>query len=219
MPEPCLKRPRVGRPRAGGVAVAAAAAAAVDNPLDANVDIVRCLADFVHDEQHLFFAGVSTLWREAWGRRPTSTRAITEHVTPSQLSWSFSCGLRKRAEVCEAIAGFGKLEVLKRARELKCPWGRSTCIAAATNGHLEVLMHARTSGCAWSKMVCSQAARGGHFEMLKWARSYGCYWNSWTCQMAAGAGHMEILQWAHENKCIMSSHTCKSAARYTGELK
>ncbi|CAM9945760.1 unnamed protein product, partial [Hapterophycus canaliculatus] len=169
-----------------------------DNPFDTKVDIVSCLADYVQDEDHLFFASVSTLWNEAWGQRPRVTQAITNHTTVTQLSWSFACGLPLRAEVCQAVAGLGRVDLLECARLHRCTWGRSTCIAAAANGHLGALQYARAYGCSWSETVCCVAAKGGHLDVLKWARANGCYWNAWTSQMAAGNGHMEILQWAHE---------------------
>ncbi|CAM9686416.1 unnamed protein product, partial [Scytosiphon promiscuus] len=64
-----------------------------NNPLDTKVDIVACLAEFVDDEDHLFFTGVSSLWKEAWGQRPRITRAIADHTTVSQLACSFASGL------------------------------------------------------------------------------------------------------------------------------
>jgi len=41
--------------------------------------------------------------------------------------------------------------VLRRARELDCPWDESTCAVAAEGGHLEVLVWAREHGCPWSE--------------------------------------------------------------------
>lgn len=170
----------------------------IPSPLDAKADIVSCVADFVDDEDHVFFAGVSTLFKKAWGQRPRLTRAVNDRTTVTQLAWAFLGGLQKRAEVCEALGALGKVELLDCARLNRCSWGRSTCIAAAANGHLRALQFVRAYGCSWSESVCCAAAKGGHMEVLQWARANGCYWDGWTTQMAAGSGHMEILKWAHE---------------------
>lgn len=57
-------------------------------PLDANLDLMSLLAEILSD-QHVFFAGVSTTWRNAWGDLPKYTRAITPDTSVSQLQWSF----------------------------------------------------------------------------------------------------------------------------------
>ena len=80
------------------------------------------------------------------------------------------------------------LQVLRRARELDCPWDESTCAAAAHTGQLEVLVWAREHGCPWEENIyenpefdcCALAAFGGHLEVLTWLWEQGNPWNEWT---------------------------------------
>lgn len=65
------------------------------NPLRRNMDMINALADFVHNEDFIFFAGVCRSWRRSWGHRPTFTRVVTAHTSTSQLLLSFECDLRR----------------------------------------------------------------------------------------------------------------------------
>jgi len=52
----------------------------------ADAGITSHLAEFVPNNQHLFFALVSKGWRSAWGkRRPKRTTAVAADTTVSQL--------------------------------------------------------------------------------------------------------------------------------------
>ena len=114
--------------------------------------------------------------------------------------WNFQIiHIYKLTVLCEKIAIYGNLEVLKWARENGCEWNSYTCSYAAEGGHLEVLKWARDNGCEWSSYTCAYAAYGGHLEVLKWARDNGCVWNSFTCSRAARGGHLEVLKWARDN--------------------
>jgi hypothetical protein len=98
------------------------------------------------------------------------------------------------ASYCKCAAKFGRLDILKWARENNCPWNKDTCSEAALFGHLEVLKWIRKNGCPWDTDTCSSAARRGHSEILKWARENGCPWNEETCTVAAKTGHFEALR-------------------------
>lgn len=101
-----------------------------------NIDIVRTLSELVGYNQFMFVAPVSKVWKRAWGQRPAVTTCVTPDTTVSQLHDSFACGLpRDRVELCAAIARLGNLELLKYAREFKCPWDESTSQAAARHAH------------------------------------------------------------------------------------
>jgi hypothetical protein len=95
----------------------------------------------------------------------------------------------------------------------KYPPSRSLCNVAAKFGKLEVLKWARENGCEWSWRTCSEAAENGHLDVLKWTQENGCGWDFETCSAAARSGHLEVLQWAHENGCNWSERTCEEAAR------
>lgn len=139
---------------------------ATDNPLVGSNDVVSYLAQFVNDQQYLFFASVCRCWRDAWGRnRPKLTQAVTSDTSASQLSFSIRCGLGREPGLCAAIAILGRLDLLR--------WARS-------------------EGCRWNWLTCYNAAEGGHLGVLQWARA--CFWNSTTCCGAAERGHLEVLQ-------------------------
>lgn len=82
-----------------------------------NVDVISCLADFVDDNQYLFFASVCKNWRSAWQQqRPKITKAVTRHASMSQLIFAFVHGLSLSSRVCAQAAGLGKLDLLECAR-------------------------------------------------------------------------------------------------------
>lgn len=143
----------------------------MENPLSTGADITSYLAEFVDDEQYLFFAMVSREWRVAWGqRRPKVTRAVTSDTTLPQLLYSFECGLGKSSTVCDAAAAIGRLDLLQCARSFGCPWG-SVCSKAAAGGHLNILKFARANGCPINWTTYRAARRKGHANILSWART------------------------------------------------
>jgi hypothetical protein len=117
------------------------------------------------------------------------------------------------AELCEAAAENGDLELLKWLHAHDCAWDAETCNWAAFNGLLDILMWVREQGCPWDEAACSWAAEGGHLHILQWAHKNGCPWNELTCLKAAWKGHLHILQWARERGCPWDEHTCRCAAR------
>lgn len=177
----------------------------------AQSDVASCLVEFVDYEQFFFFAGVCRAWKEAWGQRPPTTRAVTEDTTVAQLSQNLQCGLPLIANVCTAVAKLDRLDLLQCARHHGCAWNEVTCIAAAGGGHLELLRWCRDNGCTWDWRTCASAAEGNHLEVLQYARGNGCDWNKYTCSRAAWKGHLATLQWARANGCAWSAETCSSA--------
>ncbi|CAB1118393.1 unnamed protein product [Ectocarpus sp. CCAP 1310/34] len=167
--------------------------------LFAAVDIVSTVAEFVDDNQYLFFASVSRGWRDVWGKRPTVTKALTADTSVPQLSLSFECGLRRTAAVCETVAGLGRLDLLRRARAMGCQWNENTCYVAAKAGHLHVLVWARQNGCRWGRNTAMGAAR--------------------TSVEAAEGGHVHVLQWLRDNGCALGPSTCAGAARFGSSEK
>ncbi|CAB9529552.1 ankyrin repeat protein [Seminavis robusta] len=116
-------------------------------------------------------------------------------------------------QVCNVIARYGNIMVMKWARQQGFDWRERTCAGAARNGHFELLQWLRENGCPWNGGTCSNAAEGGHLEILKWARENDCPWSTNTCWAAAENGHLEIVKWAHANGCPWNYHTCAVAAR------
>lgn len=139
----------------------------------AQSDVASCLVELVDDEQFLFSAGVCRAWKEALGQRPPTTRAVTEDTTVAQLSQNSLCGLPLTANVCNAVARLGRLDLLQCARHHGCAWNGLTCAAAAGGGHLELLRWCRDNRCAWDWRTCASAAEGNHLEVLH-ARGNGC---------------------------------------------
>lgn len=141
----------------------------MDNPLLEGGDITSYLAEFVDDNQYLYFALVCRGWRTAWGRRrPAVTKALTTHSTGPQLLYSFECGLGRSAAVCDTAARLGRLDLLQIARARGCPFGLKTSANAAEEGHLAILKYLRRHGCPWNWTTYQAAARGGHRNILEW---------------------------------------------------
>jgi len=154
------------------------------NPLETNARVTALLATLVGDNTYLFVASVCKRWYNAWGKRPTATRAITAHSSVSQLACSFEMGLGRTAKVSEAAARLGRLDLLMCAHANGCELGE-TCSLAAFAGHLGIVWWARLSGCALTEDTASHAAKGRRLGVLKWIVGEGCPWNEGT--------HDEIL--------------------------
>ena len=134
--------------------------------------------------QHVFFAGVSKVWRSAWGDLPKTTQAITAETSVSQLLWSFDGGLEKNPTVCEHIAEHCGLDVLQCAYSNGCALPEIACFKAAARGKLDMIQWAVHEDCRWDIVVCKAAAAGGNLRVLKWARANGCLWDGTTCSEA-----------------------------------
>ena len=64
--------------------------------------------------------------------------------------------------ICEKIALYGNLDLLKWARWQSPPY-------------------------PWDSCTSARCARRGHLDVLKWARENGCPWNSWTSSMRSSS--------------------------------
>ncbi|CAM9351245.1 unnamed protein product, partial [Ectocarpus fasciculatus] len=159
-----------------------------------NRNILLGVAQFIPDNQFLFFAPVAKGWRAAW-QRPTVTAHVTPNTSMSQLQYSFGCGLpRNVARICAALARLGKLDLLACAFGEGCPMSANVCTSAALGGHLNVLQWARRVGCPWDASTTASAARGGHLKTLQWCLRQGCPSDATLCDAAAAAGHLSILR-------------------------
>ena len=76
------------------------------------------------------------------------------------------------------------------------------------NGHLELLKWARNKKCPWSVRACKLAAKNGHLEVLKYLHDNNCPWNANACRHAAENGHLEVLKYLHDNNCPRGAYTC-----------
>src|ERR1700722_2419795 len=75
---------------------------------------------------------------------------------------SLSNHLISKNKFIENVVKMGYLNIVKWARENRCPWDSQTCSNAALGGHLEVLKWARENQCPWNNLTCYNAALGGH---------------------------------------------------------
>ena len=96
--------------------------------------------------------------------------------------------------ICEHVAKYGYLEILKWAREKGFAMDRFTCSNAALNNHIEILKWAYENGCPWDESTCKNLALNGQLAVLKWARENGCPWNYHVCANAAKNGDLEMLK-------------------------
>jgi len=91
------------------------------------------------------------------GSLVSTCKALQASATPRLVDWAW---LREHADdlvgrysVCRTAAGEGRLQALRWARALGCPWDSWVCRFAAFGGHLEVLQWARVNGCEWSHQI------------------------------------------------------------------
>lgn len=144
-------------------------------------------------------------------------------------------------QICQNAALYGKLDVLKWARDKGCDWDEFSCSNAAAGGHLDVLIWLHKNGCPWDGWTNILAIRGGHFEIFKYVFENGCddegesyenaafygrldilqflrknsliLWGRWVCAYAADGGQLTALKWLRENNCPWDSLTCTNAAK------
>jgi len=90
----------------------------------------------------------------------------------------------------------GHLDVLKRLREICCPWDADTSLDAAQNDNLEVL-----NGLLRIIVRVTNGTVGilQHKEILKWSRANECPWGATTCSSAARNSELEVGhgEWAN----------------------
>lgn len=171
-----------------------------NNPLTANGDIIAHMAEFVDDQDFLFFALVCKRWKKVWGQRPTNTMALTPATSVSQLSYSFECGLGRTTALCTTAIEIGRLDLLRCAKANNCPWQGNMCDLAAEAGDLELLQWARTRNYPWGPQTCAALASGGHLKALRWCRENGCPWDKNTLEEAE-YDHDDVVEWALANGC------------------
>lgn len=92
------------------------------------------------------------------------------------------------------------------------------CMFTAIYGKLEILKWARMVGCPWEKWMPAHAAEHGHFELLKWIMENGCEWQEYACNYAAKKGNFEILKWAVESGYPICKTWCSIAAKKNPEI-
>ncbi len=114
--------------------------------------------------------------------------------------------------MCARCALCGRLDLLVRAHENKCPWGSSTCELAARSGSLECLRYAHENGCPWDEVTCYAAACWDNVECFKYAHEHGCPWEVSTCNVAAAHGSLACLRYARTNGCPWDMDYCRYLA-------
>jgi hypothetical protein len=118
---------------------------------------------------------------------------------------------------CDAIASTGRLDILKWALDMDCPWDESCANICASGGHMEMfhwIMSNRELFEINESRLVNDAALGGHLELLQWAiKEYGLKWNVFTFGWAVRSGNFELMKWARNNECPWDARTCTAAAR------
>lgn len=197
-------------------------ASSVENPLQTKTDIISHVAEFVQDNQYLFFASVSKDWRSRWGQRPKVTRAVSADTSVVQLRYSFDCGLQRSQRVSEAAARLGKMDLLLSARARDCGCDETTCAAAAAAGGLRILEFLRAKGCPWGDMTYFHAAERGHLDVLKYALANRCPMRKDNMFLvgatAAGDGHLAILHWLVSEGHVEWNESMTCFAARTGQI-
>lgn len=162
-------------------------------------DIISHLVNFVDDKQYLFFAPVSTGWRDAWLlSRSKVTAVVTAHTSPNQLSCSITCGVGHSPDICSAIARsrkagpskvgaleespLGRKDVLLccQGEQPRCPEVGAAERISLERGYVLVCGRRRASCCSpvsaierlpMGREYLLTGCWGGNLDVLKWARS------------------------------------------------
>ena len=144
-----------------------------------------------------------------------SCKALHVSATPRLDDWALLWELLEKDggwdDACRSAAGEGRVQALRWAHALGCPWDGNTIQAPcswnartssrlANGGNLEALQWARAQSppAPWDDGTCASAASGGQLHVLKWLRAQTppCPWSHTTCSEAAFEGHIELLAWA-----------------------
>jgi hypothetical protein len=124
------------------------------------------------------------------------------------------CPLFSMDDLCDAVAEYGDLNMLKLAHSvLGFPLSSGIFWNAVFSGHLNILKWLHENQCPGDALSCQVAAEDGHFEVLKWLHKEG--YNKLdgdTMSYAAEFGCIKMLQWLHANGCPWGDRTCAAAA-------
>lgn len=189
-------------------------ASSTTNLFISNDDVIGYLVCFVEPDHFLFFASVSTAWREAWVATrypPFETRMVTSQTTVSQLTCGVECGFPYHPEkVCEAAALLGNLVLLQWAMDqdnngVPLREGSVSSDGDDNNTNIDDDYNSNANGDDNNTGVCDKAAEGGHLHVLRWAhQEHGLVWSWRAFDVAAAKGHLSVLQFLHANTSDIS---------------
>ena len=110
---------------------------------------------------------------------------------------------------CSTAASKGNLDVLREARRIGCPWGRSTAIEACTHGHLRLLQWARAPYRRWpvplTRSCYTEAVAGGHCEVLEFLCKEACEYDHKAAYTAVRIGNIRCLKIMYEICIILNA--------------
>jgi hypothetical protein len=119
------------------------------------------------------------------------------------------------ADVVEAAAEGGSLEMLQWLKQRGCAFRKRTTFSAARRAHnIPVLRFLLHEGCDWHDDVCNEAAAVGDLEQLKWLDQHGAILQNSTPQDAARSGVVSIFEWLQQQHLELSCHVMSKAAQY-----
>ena len=110
---------------------------------------------------------------------------------------------------CAAAALAGRLDTLKYARQLGCPWCSGTADAALIMMSTPYQHDGHNIVCCWAlehqrpldEHLRGVAACYGNIEMLRLLRGQGCPWDERCCAIAATEGKLDCLKLVREHGC------------------
>jgi hypothetical protein len=145
------------------------------------------------------------------------------------LQYLHAEGCALSADVCDAAAVSGDLEMLRWAREQGAQWeddsilavaagsgnvelaawvqqqpgvvvDSSAMTAAAKSGDIAMCEHLHLQQCSSCPDAACAAAEGWHWDTLRWLQEHGCPWHQSVCNSIAESGELEVLQWVREQQ-------------------
>uniref|UniRef100_A0A2S2QTJ0 Putative ankyrin repeat protein L25 n=1 Tax=Sipha flava TaxID=143950 RepID=A0A2S2QTJ0_9HEMI len=140
-----------------------------------------------------------------------SFAAFMEKIEFLKYAFEIGCPWNEKVMLHSGIVG--NLNCMKFAYENGCPWHESTCCIAAEYGHLDVLKYAHENNSPWDQKTTESAAKGGHLNCLIYAFENGCPWDAKTIYAAAINSNIECLKYAHSNGCPWNPNEMKGFIR------
>ncbi|KAG5181464.1 hypothetical protein JKP88DRAFT_321120 [Tribonema minus] len=167
-------------------------------------DVIRHILRYAGKQQHLFFGGVSKLWRQCSASHDPTTAHAQAAKYPSRLLWVWT--FHRTVPLCRAIGRWANAESMRQT--LRCmkrlPEGVEAVVEGAVTGdRVDALMALQTSAprlhsCYAHELTLCAAAQGS-LRVASWAAeqvSEDHYWDHEGCAMAAiQTSNLRLWRW------------------------
>jgi Ankyrin repeats (many copies) len=209
------------------------------NPLN-ELGILLQVLSYAGPGQRLFYAGVSSLWLDAYravnSEDATSTSTSAVFASASRLRWAHGSGLPSSpltSAQSSMVGGTADGDTLAALHEL-CVVVSTQALAhgAAEAGSLHALiwLHSKHSpscplllrtqaGCVFSYRLAVTAAGAGHVHVLDFLHQHGCPLDASALHAAARGNHVPALRWLHMHTGALCTEPVSLTAARHGSIE